>query len=65
MAKTAKTVTICDMCRDALYDFMPSTADTDDAMIVLMLVEMGSEIADHLCEKREYGSPCECGCNHR
>ena len=57
--------TICDSCQEALFDFWPSAADAEEAEIVQMLVEMGADIADHLCEKREYGTPCDCACNHR
>ena len=65
MAKRATPVTICDMCREALTDDDTETAELSEAEQDGLLVEMGADIADHLCEKREYGSPCDCGCNHR
>ena len=61
---TKKTVpVICDTCRDALHDDMPESRHMPEAEMIRFMMENGSEIADHLCEKREEGNPCDCGCN--
>ena len=59
---TVKSLEVCDSCSDCAYDM---GIDTWEEQIELM-VEMGSDVADHICETREeqdLAIQCHCECN--
>ena len=55
---------VCDSCREAAYDEGIPDRETQE----LMMVELGGEMADHLClhvEPPNDPPPCLCGCRRR
>ena len=65
---TIPAVTVfCDSCKGAAQDEVGIELDEDSE--ALLLIDMGAEIPDHLCDAREYPEPgvyvrCDCACNH-
>ena len=59
---------VCEACVEAYYDemgpFMLRDATDDDIRIVLVL--MGGDTADHICDRMEAPeTTCSCACNYR
>ena len=51
---------VCDGCLTAVYDELGAIGREESETVAMNL---GSEIPDHICEAREEGNPCSCGCN--
>ena len=53
---------ICDPCGNAVEDEAEQPLDAQSKLTVAM--EMGADIADHLCEKvTDNGRSCDCACS--
>lgn len=55
---------LCDSCRYALENESIGF-DFDSDMIETIAIEFGSEVSDHICDKRESSGEisCSCACN--
>ena len=53
----------CDSCKNAAHD--EAGFDIDPLTEELLLLDMGADIADHLCDQDETAQPCLCACNRR
>lgn len=51
---------VCDSCLTAAYD---ETGTESLAEQKLVCATMGKDLADHICEARDNGRKCTCGCN--
>lgn len=63
----ATTKEICDSCFSGMQDYMEELGfpdlSEDDSQVRFMCVEMGAEIADHICDSVEDpGKWCDCAC---
>ena len=56
------TAILCDSCINAATD--EAGYDLDAASTQIILIEMGADIADHICDSRENGQACHCACNN-
>ena len=62
---------ICDNCQTAAYDLDPhffTQLTHEDAVATMntVVLEMGSDLPDHVCdtvEDPEYPDPCDCPCH--
>ena len=50
----------CDSCTNAAWDEVGF--EPEDWEIMVMLEEMGGDIADHSCDSTESGEFCGCAC---
>jgi len=48
---------ICDSCLDAAYD-----EGAEDDIAELVMLELGNDVADHLCDANESGGAIKCLC---
>lgn len=56
-------VSVCDSCLDAAYD----EGIDDDATANMVMLELGADLADHLCDQVETDgeTSCACACRRR
>ncbi len=55
----AETNTVCDSCLDCAWD----QGVSDRATMILLMVEMGADVEDHICDATEDKNvACACGC---
>lgn len=59
--------TICDSCSQAGYEEAAGLGLDDLDIAATVLLEMGADIADHLCDETESEGEirCECACRRR
>ena len=58
MKVTTKATEVCDSCCDVAYD--DGITDWQEQQMIMR--ELGSELADHLCDQRESDGEIRCAC---
>ena len=58
MKATTKANEVCDSCCDVAYD--DGITGWDEQQMIMR--ELGSELADHLCDQRESDGEIRCAC---
>ena len=55
---------VCDSCLDVVSENYPGGDDVETATV--FCIELGLDIEDHLCDRKETDgeTQCDCQCNH-